>query len=160
MIRHAEPIPLVFTPLTTSVTTTDGKINLAKHAAADVGFFTVPFKCEVLEAGLVVRIAFVGASIADANVKFDKRPTAGSATLRGDGDIADFKLGVTGGSALGDVMYDLVGQGTTLEPGQEVVVEVVTGIATNASTGSVWPYLTVAHLPEVRDNLSHMTETT
>ena len=140
MLRHAEPYSLPYVPFTTGATNTDGKLNLAGHAAADVGKFVIPFKCEVIEAGAVVVTNFVGASIADGRVKLDSRANAGSDTDREDGDIADLNFGTTGASAQGDVVYDLVGQGNILEPGQEVVVEVITGITQVAgatTTGAI-----------------------
>ena len=72
------------------------------QAAADVGVFHVPFKCQVVRAQAVVTETCAGGTTTPI-VKFDKRPTAGSDTGRGDGDIANLVLGTT---AQGKVLYD------------------------------------------------------
>jgi hypothetical protein len=167
MLRPGEMILLTFDPKTTGVTTTDSAINLAMHATADIGFFRIPFKCEAIEAGAFILADFVGASIADAELKFDLRPTIGSDTNRGDGDIADLNFGTTGASEAGKQVWDIVaqtaelitGQGVgILLPGNEVVVQNMFA-GTNITTGKVWPYLLVRYIPEVRDNLAALTET-
>ena len=75
----------------------------------------IPF---LLLAGVVVTETCAGATTTPV-VKFDRRPTAGSDTGRGDGDIANFVLGTT---AAGKVLYDKAAVGTVLMPGDEVVV--------------------------------------
>lgn len=159
MLRHAEPVILPFAFWgTTAGSYLNGALILATLATGDYGGFTIPIKCEVQEAGAVVKTGFVGASIASAQLKFDKRVNAGSDTNRGDGDIAQLYFGTTGASAQGACVYDLAGQGVMLEPGQEVVVENMYA-GTNISAGAVWPYLLVKHMPEVRTNLTRMKET-
>lgn len=72
----------------------------------------------------------VGATEATACViKFDKRPTFGSDTSRGDGDMA--VLNIPASDKAGKVIYvDLNDERVTLEPGEEMVAQVTT-----ASTG-------------------------
>lgn len=124
------------------------------QAAGDVGSFIVPFKCEVFMAGGVVTEVCAGSSTTPV-VKFDLRPTAGSDTARGDGDIANLVLSTT---AAGKVMYDRAAVGTILEPGQEVMIELTTA-AVGSPTGHIKPFLLVKQLPEVFGNLSDLVET-
>ena len=120
---------------------------------ADVGRFVVPFKCQVVLAGLVV--TEVCAGTATPVVAFDKRPTAGSETDRGAADIANFVMATT---AAGKVLYDKVAVGTVLNPGEEVIVEIVTQ-PTGSASGHFVPFLLVEVLPETLANLSDMVET-
>ena len=124
------------------------------QAAADVGLFSIPFKCEVFRAQLSITETCAGATTTPV-VKFDKRPTAGSDTSRGDGDIANFALSTT---AAGKQMYDEAGQGTVLSPGEEVVVELATR-PVGSPAGHFIPMLMVKYLPETVANMSDMTET-
>lgn len=86
-------------------------------------------------------------------VKFDKRPTAGSDTGRGDGDVAIINLATSHDG--GEVVYK-DGLNVILNPGQEVVAEVTD--ATGASdTAEVIIY--VEPVWENPDNISAMVET-
>ncbi|MBU2549026.1 MAG: hypothetical protein KKB20_11470 [Proteobacteria bacterium] len=125
------------------------------QAAADVGKFLVPFKCQVIQAGLAVTETCGGAT--PGVVKYDKRPTAGSDASRGDGDIAAFNMAAT---AAGKFLYDKAGLGTVLEPGEEVVVEIATQPTGGTPAGHFVPCLLVQALPEVAANLSNLVETT
>jgi hypothetical protein len=128
------------------------------QATGDKGTFIVPFRCEVFLAGATVTEVCCGADSTPV-VKFDKRPTAGSDTDRGDGDIANLVLATT---AAGKVMYDRAAKGEVLEPGEEVVVELAvaaTDAGTSLQTGHIKPFLLVKCLPEVLANLSGMVET-
>lgn len=151
MLRSNEPIAL---PLHQHVDYDDALGIDMDQAVGDMGTFIIPFKCEILLAGLVV--TEVCAGTVKPVVKFDKRPTAGSDTDRGDGDVASFALETT---AAGKVMYDEGELGDTLEPGEEVVVELTTKASGGSPTGHVKPFLLVAYLPEIKENLSDMVET-
>lgn len=155
MLRSDVQISLPFKINETGVTPDNDGIDLEGSIAADAGKFVIPFPCEVDYAAIVVT---EGIAPGTPEIKFDKRPTAGSDTARGDGDIGDINLGVAGVSDVGDVAYDLVARGTTLEPGQEVVVQIVTAVA-GGGTGTVWPQLVVRATPETFANLSNMQET-
>lgn len=122
---------------------------------ADMGVFVIPFRCQVVLAGAVVTEVCAGSSTTPV-VKFDKRPTAGSDTDRGDGDVASLALATT---AAGKVMYDLVAIGDVLEPGEEIVVQLVTAATGGSPTGHIRPFLLVEYVPETLANLSDMTET-
>jgi hypothetical protein len=159
MLRHAEPNALQFWYFGTAASCVNGSINLATYAAGDLGSFSAPYKCEVVEAMALVKVAFVGASISSAKIKMDKRVNCGSDTNRGDGDVAEINFGYTGASLQGACVYDLAGQGVMLEPGQEVVVENMYNGA-GITAGGIWPMLAVRVMPEVRANLSRMKETT
>jgi len=124
------------------------------QVAKDVGRFVIPFRCQVLLAGVVVTETCAGGTT--PVVDFDLRPTAGSDTDRGAADIAHFVLGTT---AAGKVMYDEAAIGTELEPGEEVIIELKTAAATGPA-GHFVPFLLVEYLPETKANLTDMTETT
>ncbi len=127
----------------------------ATQSAADVAVFDVPFNCSVQSAFLLVTATCAGAD-ATPVVKYDKRPTAGSDTGRGDGDIAHFVLGTTAG---GSALYDADGLRTSLEPGDQVVVQLVTAAAGVGAAGSFVPVLNVEYSPEMWANISAGVET-
>ena len=122
---------------------------------ADVGVFHVPFKCEVVRAQLNITEVCAGSSTTPV-VKFDKRPTLGSDASRGDGDIANFIMGTT---AAGKVLYDEAAVGTVLEPGDEVMVQLLTA-AVGTPTGHFRPDLLVQMIPETKANMTDMVATT
>ena len=143
-----------------SGTTVDNQgIDLANHANADAGVFPIPFQCEVVRAMGCVTEGLAGAS-AVPELRFAKRPTAGSDTSRGDGDIALLNFGVSGVSAQGEVAYDEAAHGTVLSPGQEVVVQVVRGASGNGEAGHVRPMLLVRYNTETKANMTALQETT
>jgi len=151
MLRSDIPVAL---PLHQFVDYDDVKGVDCDQAAADVGLFSIPFKCEVFRAQLSITETCAGAS-ATPVVKFDKRPTAGSDTSRGDGDIANFACSTT---AAGKHLYDEAAQGTVLEPGEEVVVELATR-PVSGPAGHFIPLLLVKYLPETVANMSDMVVT-
>jgi hypothetical protein len=124
------------------------------QAAADVSRFVVPFKCEVWQAQLHIIETCGGRT--PGVVKFDKRPTLGSDSSRGDGDIASFAMGAT---AAGKVLYDNAGRATILYPGDEVVVEITTRPTSGSPAGHFVPMLLVKPIAEMDANLSDMVET-
>jgi len=136
-------------------------IDLAVCANGDdLGAFDIPYKCVVHQAQVEIKEGLAG-STGTARIKFDLRATAGSDTGRGDGDIGDLNLGVTGVSAQGERAYDQVAFGTALEPGEEVVVEAVTTTYGQAgAAGHIWPFLLVRYVPEAVANLSALQATT
>lgn len=124
------------------------------QSPADVAVFPIPFKCTVAYAALMVTEVCAG-STSTPVVKFDKRPTAGSDTDRGDGDIAEIALLTSGAGAF---MYDLAGIKTELEPGEEVVVQLeIASVGT--PTGHARPVLIVHPRDEMWDNLANAVET-
>lgn len=125
------------------------------QAAADVGFFKIPMKCEVIEAGAIVTENCAGGTTTP-ELDFDLRPVAGSDSNREAAAIGHLVLGTT---AAGKVMYDKAAAGTILEPGQEVVAQVQTRATGTGAAGHVRPYLLVRPLDEVKGNLSGMVET-
>lgn len=124
------------------------------QTAADVGVCTIPFKCEVVRAQVTVTEVCAG-STSTPVVDFDSRPTAGSDSDRGAADLGHLVLST---SAAGTVMYDLVGAGTVLEPGQEVVCQLTTA-AVGTATGHFYPVLIVKPVPEEAANIDAMVET-
>ncbi len=125
------------------------------QATGDKGHFVVTFKCQVVQAGLVVTETCAGGTTTPI-VAFDRRPTAGSDASRGSADIANIALATT---AAGKVMYDEAARGTILYPGDEVVVELTQAASGTGSAGHVRPYLLVEFLPEMTANLTDMVET-
>lgn len=125
------------------------------QGAADMGTFQVPFKCEVQEAGCIVTETCAGATTTPV-LDFDLRPTAGSDTSRGAADIAHLVLATT---AAGKVMYDKAAQGTILEPGQEVAIQLTTAATGDGKAGHGKPYLLVKQIPETDANLADKVAT-
>lgn len=157
------PQELNFRPwLVTGTSMDEQGIDLAVCADGDdAGAFLVPFRCSTHMAAVAILEGIAGAGDPTPIIKFDLRPTAGSDTSRGDGDIGTINLGVTGASAQGDYVYDRAAFGTELTPGNEVVVELASttyGLA--GAAGHIWPALLVRYVPEARANLSAMQETT
>ena len=125
------------------------------QSPADVAVFVIPFECVVDHVGAVVTEVCAGSS-ATPVVKFDKRPTGGSDTGRGDGDIGELKLLTT---AQGKYIYDLVARKTILYPGQEVMVQ-LTVQAAGTPTGHIRPTLVVHPRDEMFANMSNTVVTT
>jgi hypothetical protein len=126
-------------------------------SAADIHTFTIPFKCKPIRAG--VTITTTVSSAASVVVKFDRRPTAGSDTNRGDGDVGTITIAKT--AAAGKAYYentDYVDAGTGewvdyLDEGEQVVVQVTTA---STSAGKGIPWLLVELFPEMPGNNSAM----
>jgi hypothetical protein len=126
------------------------------QAAADFAVFNPGLqKVEVIRAGAVVTETCAGETTTPI-FKFDKRPTAGSDTDRGDGDIGYLDLDTT---AAGKVIYDESGQGEIIEPGEEVVFEMTQRADGTGAAGHVRPFLLVRPVPEEPGNISSMVET-
>lgn len=125
------------------------------QSPADVAVFGIPFRCAIIEAGMIVTETCAGGTTTPV-VTFDKRPTAGSDTDRGSADVGSLTLSTT---AAGKVMYDLVAIGDILEPGEEVVAELLTAATGSSKAGHGRPYLLVEYLPEVNGNLDNKVET-
>ena len=122
---------------------------------ADVAIFVVPFKCHVIFAGLLVTEPCGGATTTPV-VAFDRRVTAGSDTGRGAADIANLVLSTT---AAGKLMYDLVAKGTVLNPGDEIVVQLVTMADGTGAAGHGRPVLVVEPDDETMANITDMVLT-
>lgn len=88
-------------------------------AAADVARFSSPYLKMIIRA---VAIELNAAPGANGALRFDKRPTFGSDTGRGTGDVATVNLLTT--MAAGKVCYK-DGLNVVINPGEEVVCTVV-----------------------------------
>jgi hypothetical protein len=88
-------------------------------------------------------------------IKFDKRPTAGSDSSRGDGDIGILNLATTHDA--GEVVYYELTSRIKVSPGEEIVVEV-----TDAAAASDTAHLGIVYVPawEVPANNTDMIATT
>jgi hypothetical protein len=124
------------------------------QAAGDLAVFTAPFPCDVLYAGLCVTTACAGATTTPI-VKMDKRPTAGSDTSRGDGDVGVFELGT---AAAGKFLYFMPTTRVHLEPGEEVVMQLTQIAAGTGAAGAVRPSLVVEHAAESWGNLDNAVD--
>ncbi len=125
------------------------------QAAGDKAVFPVPQRCMVVYAGALVTEGCAG-STSTPVVKFDKRPTGGSDTDRGDGDIGELNLQTT---PAGKLMVDQVAFGQELQPGEEVVVQLTTA-AVGTPTGHIRPVLMVKLADDTIVNLANVIETT
>ena len=155
------PMPLDFVMNESGVTIDNTGIDMEGHANADAGYFVIPFKCSPYMAGGVVTEGFAGGTSGEGELQFDRRQVAGSDTSRGVADIGRLVFGVTGVSAQGETCYDVACQnaGVTLEPGMEVMVQVVRGPTGSGQAGKVKPFLLVRYMPETRANLASLQET-
>jgi hypothetical protein len=153
MLPEQVPIPLPFRPADYDAAGVVAAGIDLDQAAADLGFFSIPFKCQVYLAG--AEVVETCAGTLKPIVKFDKRPTAGSDTDRGDGDIGVLNFETT---AAGKFLYDKAGRGTVLEPGNQVVVQ-LTQQPTDAAAGQMNPILLVVPIPETTANMTNAVET-
>lgn len=97
----------------------------------------------------------LNASPGDAGViKFDKRPTAGSDSGRGDGDVAVLNLATT--HSAGQVIYK-DGLSVRIDPGEQVVAQV-----TDASAGvtAATVHMLIEYIQENPANDANMVATT
>ena len=152
---------------------------------SDQAWFDIPFKCNVLYAGVTVTTVIAAD---DAVVKFDRQNAAGSATGRTDATIAD--IVVPNATAVGTMVYDKVAQDSMtkaaaalltteancqagggywdsdaslcknhvygeLQPGNQIVVQV----SASSATGNAVPILVVEVSSEVFANLDNVLET-
>lgn len=134
--------------------------GLAAGSTGDKATLKCPFmKCEVVRAWVEWEGADANATA--AVVKFDKRPTAGSDTGRGDGDVAILKkvasLNQQGKRTYTEVnLTGFPATRVTWEAGQEIVVEVTTaqGAALAFSAG-----VTVRQIPQRPADVAAMVAT-
>lgn len=125
--------------------------DAALDSTADVGDWAPGFTPVIVRAvGLIVTNAIGATGV----LKFDKRPTAGSDSGRGDGDIAVLNLATT--HAIGTVVYK-DGLNIRLNPGEELVAEITDGAAAS-DTGHI--FIVVEPTWEVPQNNADMVETT
>ena len=120
-------------------------------SAADIGNFTPGYMPVYVRAVAVVLTTT--ASCAGV-VKVDKRPTVGSDTSRGDGDIAS--ITIPNAAAAGTVYYqDQIN--IKLSPGEQAVVEVTDATGNGTQTADVIFVLDPA--PEVPGNNTDLIAT-
>jgi hypothetical protein len=123
--------------------------QIALDSTGDKHTFTIPFKCVVSLLFLVIEGTSTHATT--AVVKFDKRPTAGSDTSRGDGDVG--ALSKSASNQQGKMLYERPSSRITLDEGDQVVVEVTTA---NGNACTAVPGLLVEASPEDPANNSAM----
>lgn len=125
--------------------------DAALSALADIGDWAPSrFPHIVRAAALILTTDVTAVGV----VKFDKRPTAGSNTGRGDGDVAIINL--LAAHNQGEVIFK-DGLNVLIKPGEEVVAE-VTDLTAAAETAHV--VLFVEMVPEVPGNNAKMIATT
>lgn len=111
--------------------------------------YVVPFKCEIRQLQ-----AHVFSTVAEAVViKADKRPTAGSDTGRGDGDLGSISLGAS--DQQGKVVVDTPSARLTLDRGEELVMQVTTASTCNKVVALE---VLVERIAEVDGNNSDISE--
>jgi len=152
-MRTNDPIPL---PLLAVGTPDAQGFNLA-GTPGDVAVFDVPYKCQVIEAGLIITQDVAGSTTLGV-VAFDKRPTAGNDASRGDADVANFILDdLAAAPVAGNVVVIRPAARIVLLPGQQVVAQLVTA-ATGTPTGHYMPYLLAGYIPEEPANMAQVIE--
>lgn len=118
------------------------------QTAADKATLSMPFnKQKVKKAWIEVR----GTDAGGATVKFDKRPTAGSDTGRGDGDIA--VITIPASNQQGKRLYEIPATVIHLVAGEEVVAEVT---AEGVAALQVVAGLEVERVAETEANSANM----
>lgn len=120
-------------------------------STGDKIIFSIPFKCNVIEAGMVIE----GTEATALVVTFDKRITAGSDTGRVDAGVAS--ITVTAANNQGKVFVNQPATAVTLTYGDQVVVEVTT--ASSAAKNFV-PYIKLDPIPETLANATDVTVVT
>lgn len=129
-------VPMTVAAATLDLTSTGDKARYA------------PGLSPVIVRGVVIQL---NAIPGDAGVvKGDKRPTFGSDTSRGDGDV--FVLNMTTSHAAGNSVYKM-GLNATLNPGQELVIEVTDA---SAAVNAAKITLLVEPSPEQPANITAM----
>lgn len=114
----------------------------------DQGTFTPAFPCEIVGFGYVITTVVVDAA-GGLVLKADKRPTAGSDTSRGDGDVGTLTLTAAQASALtaGKVMLARPTSPVTVYPGEQVVLDLTTA----PDSGAGLPFVIYRHKPKTDD---------
>lgn len=118
-------------------------------SAADIGDWAPGYVPHRIRAAALVLTTSPDAA---GQVKVDKRPTAGSDTSRGDGDVA--QLDYTTDEDAGEVVY-IDGIDVTVNPGEELVFEVSDATPT---AGAAHLVLYVEPMWETPANNSNMVE--
>lgn len=104
-------------------------------AAADKLTFTPIVPCEIVEFGVIITTVVVAS--ASTVFKLDKRPTAGSDTGRGDGDLGTGTFVSTLVKTAGSVWRSRPTNPGVLLPGQQAILELTTGATSGAGIGFI-----------------------
>lgn len=107
-----------------------GATPIALTSTGDDWTVTAGMPFDVVAVGFLVTTAF--SSTDDTVVKFDKRPTAGADTGRGDGDVAE--MNIPTGTPAGKLWYVPLDPPVEINAGEQVVAE-VTAAASSAGSG-------------------------
>lgn len=122
-------------------------------ATADIFTFTPGEPVDIVGWGIIVTTASqVGTGM---TVKGDKRPTAGSDTSRGDGDVGSLVVAAGEDKAAGKGWYKRLTKPVELNPGQELVIE-VTNAADTAGAGYAFVRYTPRPMSGSRLNLTEV----
>lgn len=114
---------------------------LASDSTGDKYTFAIPFRCRLIRS----QVVFEGTSAhaTTAVIKFDKVPTAGSASGRGDGDCG--VISKSASNQQGMCLYEYPASNVTLDEGDYVVAEVTTA---NGDACAFSAALLVEYTPE------------
>lgn len=113
-------------------------------------FTAPPFRTVLYGVGITVDSTDAGGGV----VKFDRRPTAGSDTSRGDGDAG--VVTIPASNQQGKVLIDTAFRGLAINPGDQIVAEVTSDPGAGPTMyAQVW----LQYDPEEVGNLSDVTET-
>ena len=124
--------------------------NVATNSTADIATFPIPFKAKVVRAYVIVNGSSSNAT--RFIIKFDKRPTAGSDTDRGDGDVGSLSK-TASISQQGKYLYEDPSSTVTVEEGDQVIAEVTTA---NGDACAVDVGILLERRPELAANNSSM----
>lgn len=125
--------------------------NLDFTSTGDKGDVCFGRKVEIMRT-----LVYLNAAPGDTGtIKLDKRPTYGSDTSRGDGDVAVIELLTT--HAAGAVVYDDFATSVTVAADEQVVIE---ASASAASVSACTVVILFREIPEVAGNNSVLVAST
>lgn len=120
------------------------------QTAGDMATYSAVYPMTILRAGAVITETCAGATTTPI-VKFDKRPTAGSNSGRGDGDAGVLTMGT---SAAGKILWDEE-VNLYVNQGEQVVVELTQAASGTGAAGHFQPFMEVkVHTPDNPANLT------
>ena len=122
---------------------------LAMDSTGDKATLTIPYKCKVMRVFALVEGTSSHATT--GVVKFDKRPTAGSDTSRGDGDVG--AISKSASNQQGKYLYEDPSSEILLDEGDQVIVDVTTA---NGNACAFTAGMLVERVPETPANNTAM----
>jgi len=126
--------------------------GIATNSTGDKYVFPILFKAKVRK--VFASVQGTSSNSTAAVIKFDKRPTAGSDTSRGDGDCGTLtKTAST--NQQGKFLYAIPTTLVEVNEGDEIVAQVTTA---DGAANAMWVGIELERIPEEAANNSKMTD--